>query len=64
MRGEQDSFVKLLMVYLSTILFLNTSCSVPNWLVDYVDDLPALAYYAWAQVTHKWPMEDVPQIVA
>ena len=64
-RGEEENFVKLLMVYLmGTILFPNTSCSVPVWIVDYVDDLPAMGRFAWAQATHKWIMEDVPQAAA
>ena len=49
---------------MGTILFPNTSCSVPNWIVDYVDDLHGMGRYAWAQATHKWLMEDVPQAAA
>lgn len=64
-RGAEDNSVKLLMMYLmGNILFPNTSCSVLNWLIDYVDDLLALVYYAWAQATQKWLMEDVPQMAA
>lgn len=43
------------------MLFTDTSCFVPNWLVNFVDDLLALNQSVWAKATHKWLMEDVPQ---
>lgn len=61
-RGEED-FVKLLVVYiLGMILLPNTSCLVPNWLVDFMNDLLLLNRYAWTKATHKWLMDDIPQI--
>ena len=64
-RGEEENFVKVLMVYLmGRVLFPNTSSSVPNWIVEYVDDLTGMGRYAWAAAAHKWLMDDVPQAAA
>lgn len=46
------------------MLCLNILCSIPIWIVDYMNDLPALCHYACAQATHKCLMEDVPQTAA
>lgn len=43
------------------ILFPNISCFVPNWLVDYMDDLPKLNQYASPQAMHKWLIDDISQ---
>ena len=53
------------MQYLTrTMLFQNTSCSMPNLIVDYIKDLPVLGRYAWVETTHRWLIEDVQQMVA
>lgn len=63
--GEKESFITHLMIYLlGTMMFSNTSCYVPNWIVDYIDDLSSLGRYAQAQAMDNWPMEDIPQTAA
>lgn len=51
------------MIYLlETMLFPNISCFVPNLIIDYINDLPSLGRYAWAEATNRWLMENVPQM--
>ncbi|XP_039140409.1 protein MAINTENANCE OF MERISTEMS-like [Dioscorea cayenensis subsp. rotundata] len=62
---KEESFVKLLLVYiLGFILFPTTSCLSPAWLPYYMDNLSKIGQYAWAQATHKWMMDDVPLAAA
>lgn len=64
-KGKEENFMRLLVLYLmGTMLFPKISCSVPSWIVDYVEDLPTLARYVWAEATHKWLLKDVPQMAS
>lgn len=64
-RACVENFVKFLLIYLlGSLLFTNTSCSEPPWLVAYVDDLSSLDKYAWAQEAHKWIMDTLPGVAA
>ncbi|KAJ0974774.1 hypothetical protein J5N97_016739 [Dioscorea zingiberensis] len=64
-RGEEENFVKLLVVYLMGVfLFPTTNCTAPSWSAHYADNLQALGTYAWAQAVHKFLMDDVQLISA
>ena len=58
--GEEETFVKLFVVYLiTTILFPNTSLTALTSVTRYAHDLASLGRYAWAHATHRWLMADV-----
>lgn len=59
--SEEETFVKLLMVYfMATIFFSNTSLNVSTFTVRYADNLASLGCYTWAHAIHKWMMADIP----
>lgn len=56
--------MKLLVVYfMTTIFFSNTSLNGPTFFTRYTNDLASLGHYAWAHAIHTWFMIDVPMIV-
>lgn len=59
--GEEKTLVKLLVVYfMMTVFFPNTSLNAPTFTTSYVDDLASLGHYAWAHDIHRQLIGDVP----
>lgn len=58
---EEETFVKLLVVYVMTaIFFLKTSMNEPTFVARYANDLTSLGHYTWAHAIHRWLMADIP----
>lgn len=61
---EEEIFVKLLMVYfMTTVFFGNTTLNAPTFIARYTDDFTSYNHYIWANNIHRWLMADIPKMV-
>lgn len=51
---EEETFVKFLIIYfMTTMVFPNTSLNIPTFTVRYANNLALLGHYTWVNAIHK-----------
>lgn len=59
--GKKEIFVKLLIIYfMRTVFFPNTSLNMLAFTTRYADDLASLGYYAWVHAIYRRLIADLP----